>query len=146
MLLLFDLWGESRKKVKWRHTISQYSCKYWLSFKVWFLRYRWKELSVKYLLTYLLTYILTYLLNYFLTDQPSHRISIFNIKLDLVLYRFYMDVDLDGLKNRAHTTNLMMYDDVSDQPTYFLMGFSIALNCFLFKAGNIHCHDQISYV
>ena len=38
--------------------------------------------------------------------KRAKRDFIFNVKLDLVLYRFYMDVVLDGLKNRAHTTNL----------------------------------------
>ena len=39
---LFDLWGESREKIKWRHTLNEYFCKVWLNFKVWFRRYRWK--------------------------------------------------------------------------------------------------------
>ena len=68
MLLLFDLWGESLEKVKWRHTLYCYSCKVWLSFKGWFRRYKWKELSVSYLHTYIYTYIHT--------NQPTHRISI----------------------------------------------------------------------
>ena len=39
-----------------------------------------------------------------------------------------MDVDLDQLENRFHSTPLilkMKYDDVSVQSTYFSMGFSI---------------------
>ena len=59
MLPFFDLRGESHENVKWRHTLYLYSCKVWLSFKVWFRRYRWKELSVSYLNTYIHTYILT---------------------------------------------------------------------------------------
>ena len=62
---LFDLWGESCKKVKWPHTLYKYACKVLLSFSEWFWRYRWNELSVTYLHTNILH-----------TDQPSHWISI----------------------------------------------------------------------
>ena len=62
---LFDLWGESCKKVKWPHTLYKFSCKVLLSFSEWFWRYRWNELSVTYLHTNILH-----------TDQPSHWISI----------------------------------------------------------------------
>ena len=40
---------------------------------------------------------------------------------------FFIDFDLDGLKNRAHTTNFKMkYNDLSVQPTYFSLVFSVS--------------------